>query len=965
MRALRFAVAGLAVLVEAVVAVALVFASNRDENPWLVAAFATIAGVSFVAAGLVALWRRPDNATGLLLAATGYLWFVAALTESNETWSWTVGFVLGNLAFVTFAATILAFPDGRLTRRDYWLVGVGGSAAILGNVFVALVDETPSTGCSRCPPSAIALTQSTALAGAVIVVGSAVVGAVLAWIAVILVQRWRRASHPQRRVLRPVFLSCGAAIGLMLASVLAEQIGSRAYSVVWVLFLTAFAAVPLTFLAGVLRSRFDRTAAARILLSLDAGLPLRDVLAEALHDPSLEIVYRLGDREGWVDEAGREAAEPCPTEGRAVTMIERNGRAIAALVHDPALTDEQETIDLVASAAGLPLENTRLQADLRSQFQFLVTLVNTAPSLFVHLDPEGRIVNQNIAAVEAAGCDDEEEIRGRHFWDVFIDPLLREEVVRRFRDAAPAHPRVEYEDTFVNRRGERRVVYWRSAPLLDEQGRTRGIIAGGIDVTARHEEAQGRERERVFLNAIANEAPSLLCLIDEDGVLAPMASNKSFERTLEVRPHDTGGTVFWDTYVAPEDAVRVRALIARVAAGETVGYNDHTWITKSGRRVAVSWSCIRLPAIDERRLLLVSGVDVTERKQREIQLQHERDITSTLMNAIPSIVVVVDREGVIVDSGVDESRAGVNEEFREALGWPDEQIVHTSVLDLIDPADGYFARMAIASAANGVASAQRETRWRRAEGDDLVIAWTATPVADVTGREASLVLVSGVDVTERRRQEEEIRASRTRIIEAGDEARRVLERNLHDGAQQRLVALSVSLRLAESRASSDPAATEAILRGAREELAAALEELRELARGIHPAALTDRGLAAAVESLVLRTPVPVRVTMPPDRLPAPIEAAAYYVIAESVTNIVKYADATEVDVSVETDDEAVTVRISDDGCGGADAGSGTGLRGLRDRVGALDGTLEVDSPTGRGTNVVARIPLARRQELTK
>jgi PAS domain S-box-containing protein len=644
-------------------------------------------------------------------------------------------------------------------------------------------------------------------------------------------------------------------------------------------------------------------------------------------------------------------------------MIEREGRPIAALVHDPALADEQETVDLVATAARLPLENARLQADLRSQFQFLVTLVNTAPSLFVHLDTEGRIVNQNMAAVEAAGCDDEEEIRGRHFWDVFIDPLLREDVVRRFRDAAPTHPGVEYEDTFLNRRGERRVVYWRSAPLLDDRGRTQGIIAGGIDVTARHEEAAARERERVFLNAIANEAPSLLCLIDEDGVLAPMASNKTFERTLEVGSHETGGTVFWDTYVAPEDAAPVRALVARVAAGETVGYNDHTWIAKSGRRIEVSWSCIRLPAIDERRLLLVSGVDVTERKQREIQLQHERDITSTLMSAIPSIVVVVDREGCIVDSGVDEARAGVNEEFRKALGWPDEQIVHTSVLDLIDPADGQFVRMAIASAANGVASASRESRWRRAEGDDLVIAWTATPVADVTGRKASLVLVSGVDVTERRRQEEEIRASRARIIEAGDEARRVLERNLHDGAQQRLVALSVSLRLAESRASSDPAATEAIIRAAREELAAALEELRELARGIHPAVLADRGLAAAVESLVVRTPVPVTVSIPPERLPAPIEAAAYYVIAESVTNIVKYAGATTVDVSVMADDEAVTVRVGDDGCGGADPGSGTGLRGLRDRVGALDGTLEVDSPTDRGTTIVARIPLARRPEL--
>jgi PAS domain S-box-containing protein len=711
-------------------------------------------------------------------------------------------------------------------------------------------------------------------------------------------------------------------------------------------------------------NRLDRGIAANILLALDAGVPLHDALADALDDPSLEIVYRLGgDRAGWVDEAGRDVEEPCATPGRAVTMIERNGRRIAALVHDPGLADRRETVDLVASAAGLPLENTRLQAELRSQFDFLRTLVDTAPSLFVHLDTEGRIVNQNVAAVEAAGEEDEEAIRGQHFWDVFIDPLGRDEVRSRFEAAAPEHPTAEYEDTFVNARGERRIVFWRSAPLRDERGRTRGIIVGGIDITERQEQAEARERERVFLNAIANEAPSLLCLIDENGVLAPMASNKAFERSLEVRPEETGGTVFWETYIAPEDASRVRSLVGRVAAGESVGYNDNTWITSSGRRLSVSWSCIRLPSIDERRLLLVSGVDVTERRQRELQLQHERDITSTLMQAIPSIVCVVDREGVIVDSGVDPARAAVNEAFRDALGWPDGRIVHTSVLDLIDAADGYFARMAIASAANGVASAQRESRWQRADGDRIVVAWTATPVADVTGREPSLVLLSGNDVTERRRQEEEIRASRARIIEAADDARRVLERNLHDGAQQRLVALSVSLRLAESRAATDPVATEAILRAAREELAAALEELRELARGIHPAVLTDRGLAAAVEALVARTPLAVTVAMPDERLPASIEAAAYYVVAEAITNVVKYAGASTVDVAVTADETCVTVEVTDDGCGGADPEAGTGLRGLRDRVAALDGTLVVASPADRGTRVVAEIPLAPRPGL--
>ena len=143
--------------------------------------------------------------------------------------------------------------------------------------------------------------------------------------------------------------------------------------------------------------------------------------------------------------------------------------------------------------------------------------------------------------------------------------------------------------------------------------------------------------------------------------------------------------MLWDDYVAPEESATVRRARQARRGGETVGDHDNTWVTKSGRRLSVLWSCILLPAVDERRLLLVSGRDVTERKQREIQLQRERDITSTLMQAIPSIVVVVDREANIVDGGVDETRAGVNDAFREALGWPDSEIVRTSVLDLIDP----------------------------------------------------------------------------------------------------------------------------------------------------------------------------------------------------------------------------------------------------------------------------------------
>ena len=171
------------------------------------------------------------------------------------------------------------------------------------------------------------------------------------------------------------------------------------------------------------------------------------------------------------------------------------------------------------------------------------------------------------------------------------------------------------------------------------------------------------------------------------------------------------------------------------------------------------------------------------------------------------------------------------------------------------------------------------------------------------------------------------------------------------------MSLSLALRLAQSKLETDPAATAEILTGASDELAHALEELRELARGIHPAVLTDRGLSAALEGLAARSPLPVEIETLPERLPAPIEAAAYYVISESVANVVKHANATSVDVRLSRRDGVVVIEVADDGIGGADSGGGSGLRGLADRVAALDGTLRVESPPSQGTLVVAEIPV--------
>jgi signal transduction histidine kinase len=201
--------------------------------------------------------------------------------------------------------------------------------------------------------------------------------------------------------------------------------------------------------------------------------------------------------------------------------------------------------------------------------------------------------------------------------------------------------------------------------------------------------------------------------------------------------------------------------------------------------------------------------------------------------------------------------------------------------------------------------------------------------------------------------------SRARIIAAADAERRRLERDLHDGAQQRLVALSMQLGLAKRRLDKGEDVGDLVL-SADAEAKAAITELRDLARGLHPAVLTDRGLAPALRDVASRSAVPVELgALPEERLPGPVEAAAYFTVSEALTNVAKYAQAEQVRVDVAPRDGALAITVADDGVGGAAAGGGSGLRGLADRLAALGGELEIDSPRGVGTTLRARIPIAQ------
>jgi signal transduction histidine kinase len=269
--------------------------------------------------------------------------------------------------------------------------------------------------------------------------------------------------------------------------------------------------------------------------------------------------------------------------------------------------------------------------------------------------------------------------------------------------------------------------------------------------------------------------------------------------------------------------------------------------------------------------------------------------------------------------------------------------------------DGHEVQISAVTAAGRV--------WTPVEHDGKLIAaiihrpdLANTDIVQTAGTAAVLQLENERLRADLRARLDELRDSRARIVEVSDAERRRLERNLHDGAQQQLVALALQLRLARNKTTNKESAK--LIDGALEQLDQALSELRELARGIHPAILSDRGLKAAVGALAERQPLPTEIEFSVERKLEPtVEATAYFVIAEGLANIGKYAEAKRADVLVREQDGTLEVEVADDGCGGADASKGTGLRGLEERLRALDGTLTVESEPEKGTRLVARIPL--------
>jgi PAS domain S-box-containing protein len=620
-----------------------------------------------------------------------------------------------------------------------------------------------------------------------------------------------------------------------------------------------------------------------------------------------------------------------------VTRIAYEGRPIAVVLHDPGLRNEPELLRDVLAAARVALVKDRSVEWLRASERRNRALLDAIPDNMFRIRGDGTFVDFHSNNPDALALPPE-RILGSNIRDHLPveESASRLEAIRRVIATGRS-------ETIETQRVER------SGRLSDRE--IRMVKSGDNEVVSINRDITDRKRaerevvlQRDFLTTVVNTAKSIFCVVTPEGRITRF---NDFAAKLRGREDDEHayGRLLWELFAAPEDAEAVReAFVADVGGREY----EHRWLSASGERRLVAWSTT--PLVDEtgEERRLIHGVDVTERRRQEEELRLQYDFLVTVGRATPSMLAVVDKEGRVGPHGVSMS-------FTRKLGYSDRDSIGRRLWELVAPGDEAKLRNALAESVRG-AVAEGEGTWFTSAGEALSVAWSVHPVGVRDGQTS--YLVCGVDMTEQKRQQEELKRSRARIMEAETAARRRLERNLHDGAQQRLLSLSVSMRLAQAKLAADPEAAAEILDGASLELALALEELRELARGIHPAILSDRGLALAVEALAGRAPFPVEVaTVPEERLPEQVEAAAFYVISEALTNVAKYAQASLARVSVTCDGRHAVIEVADDGVGGADETRGTGLRGLADRVEALDGTLVVESSPGRGTSVRAVIPI--------
>ena len=505
-----------------------------------------------------------------------------------------------------------------------------------------------------------------------------------------------------------------------------------------------------------------------------------------------------------------------------------------------------------------------------------------------------------------------------------------------------------------------------------------------------------------FARILTETTQSLVCVLDREGRI--LLFNEACERATGFSRDEVLGRDARDFVIPHEEREAFGEFLAYVfetgAPSPQVGH----WQAKDGKRRLIAWSNRPMPGPGGAPAsLITTGIDLTDREgpgpnvedplaldpeaklvevgwlateQRELrrvatlvasEVSPERVFTAVSegcarvleVNATTVVRYVGDGSAEIVGR---HNRDGITTfPVGETLP-PDERSAVARVHATGAPArvDDWGGRI------GDMADAMFRTGYRSTAAAPIVVAgalWGAVAIAsenplppDSESRLGAFCELVSLAVASAQARADLI-ASRARLVPAGDDQRRRLERNLHDGAQQRLVSVALQLRVARARIGDASPDVANLLDDASRELDTGLAELRELARGLHPAILGDRGLPRALDALASRLPVPVEVDAPVDRLPAPIEATAYYIVSEALANVTKHAGASSARVTIRLDGAVLRCEVSDDGRGGADESAGTGIVGLRDRAEAAGGTLSLSSPPGQGTVVTATLPL--------
>jgi PAS domain S-box-containing protein len=506
-----------------------------------------------------------------------------------------------------------------------------------------------------------------------------------------------------------------------------------------------------------------------------------------------------------------------------------------------------------------------------------------------------------------------------------------------------------------------------------------------------------------FARILTETTQSLVCVYDQDARI--LLFNEACERATGFSREEVIGRDARDFVIPPEEREAFAEFIAFVVKTGTPSPQVGHWITKDGGRRLIAWSNKPMPAAADGSMTLVTtGIDLTDRSPRrdedERALAGDPQAKLAEVSRLASEQRALRRVATLVASEAQPERvfesvsaecARVLEVNASAVFRYEDDGAATVVgrynrdnieafpvgERVVDPHSsvGRVRREATpvriddwGGITGPTADAMYRTGYRSTAAAPIVVAgnlWGAMGIAsenrlppDIENRLGAFCELASLAVASAQARADLV-ASRARLVRAGDETRRRLERNLHDGAQQRLVSVALTLRLARARLGPHDDGAAALLEEAARELDTGLQELREIARGLHPAILTDRGLLQALQTLAARVPVAVDIDAPEERLPGHIEATVYYIVAEALTNVARHAGADHATVTIRDDDGILRCEIADDGRGGADISRGTGILGLRDRAEAAGGTLTLTSPPGHGTVVSAAMPLAR------